>query len=109
MPKTITREELKKKIDSGDNFVLIEVLNRKEFMRTHIRGAINMPLMEIGHMAAERFDPDTEIVVYCADIECQASPKAAEKLEKLGFDRVYDYEGGKRDWLEAGYETESGR
>jgi rhodanese-related sulfurtransferase len=108
MPKFIDREDLKKKIDSGDDFVLIEVLGRKEFERRHIKGAINLPLMEIGHMAKERFDPETEIVVYCADADCQASPKAAKKLENLGFRNVYDYEGGKKDWVEAGYETASG-
>jgi rhodanese-related sulfurtransferase len=88
--------------------VLLEVLGKKESMRNHIRGAIHMPLMEVGHMAKERFDTETEIAVYCADTECKASPKAAEKLEDFGFKNVYDYEGGKKDWMEAGYETESG-
>jgi rhodanese-related sulfurtransferase len=108
MPKTIDRETLNKKIDSGDDFVLIEVLGKKEFERNHIKGAINMPLMEIGHMAKERFNPETEIVVYCASAECKTSPKAAKKLENLGFQNVYDYEGGKKDWIEAGLETEKG-
>lgn len=108
MPKSINREDVKRKIDSGEDFVLIEVLGTKEFMRKHIKGAINIPLREIGRTARERFDPEMEIVVYCADAECQASPRAAEKLENLGFKNVYDYEGGKKDWIEAGYETEGG-
>ncbi len=35
------------------------------------------------------------------------SPRAAWRLETLGFDAVYDYVGGKADWLAAGQPTES--
>jgi CBS domain-containing protein len=34
------------------------------------------------------------------------SPRAACRLEHLGFDPVYDYTGGKADWLAAGLPTE---
>jgi predicted transcriptional regulator len=34
------------------------------------------------------------------------SPRAAWRLEQLGFTRVYDYVGGKADWLAAGLPTE---
>ncbi len=33
------------------------------------------------------------------------SPRAAARLETLGFSRVYDYVGGKRDWLAAALPT----
>ena len=34
------------------------------------------------------------------------SPRAAARLESLGFKEVYDYESGKSDWLAAGLPTE---
>ena len=34
------------------------------------------------------------------------SPRAAWRLESLGFQNVYDYEGGKLDWMAAGLPTE---
>jgi len=34
------------------------------------------------------------------------SPRAASRLEILGFAAVYDYVGGKADWLAAGLRTE---
>ena len=34
------------------------------------------------------------------------SPRAAARLETLGFTKVYDYVGGKRDWLAAALPTE---
>jgi CBS domain-containing protein len=34
------------------------------------------------------------------------SARAAWRLEDLGFDRVYDYDAGRKDWQEAGLATE---
>ena len=34
------------------------------------------------------------------------SPRAAWRLETLGFGRVYDYEAGKQNWLASGLPTE---
>src|SRR3989442_5045952 len=34
------------------------------------------------------------------------SPRAACRLETLGFERVYDYVAGKADWLARGFRTE---
>ncbi len=37
------------------------------------------------------------------------SPRAAVRLEGLGFSRVYDYKDGKQDWLAHGFPTEGDR
>ena len=37
------------------------------------------------------------------------SPRAAWRLESLGFSRVYDYAAGKADWSASGLPTEGGR
>jgi hypothetical protein len=34
------------------------------------------------------------------------APRAAERLTTLGFDEVYEYKGGKLDWLAAGLPSE---
>lgn len=108
MYKTIDRKELEEKLDNGD-VTVIEVLDKEEYERNHIKGAINVPLSDIGKEIKGRFDLDREIVVYCADSDCGASPKAAEKLDRLGFENVYDYDGGKKDWQEAGNPMTGGR
>lgn len=108
MSQTIDRETLKRKIDGGDTFHLVEVLPSKDFEEEHLPGAINVPLSKIGRVARERFEPNDEIVVYCRNPDCMASPNAAKKLDTLGFENVLDYEGGKADWKAAGYPTESG-
>lgn len=104
--ETITAEELVELKDSGEDFVLVNVLGKDHYEEEHIPGAINIPLDHIGEAAIERLSKDDKIVVYCASFDCGASPKAAEKLEKLGFEHVIDYQGGLKDWKEAGNETE---
>lgn len=103
--KSITKEELKDKLEN-DSVKLIEVLEEEEFNNSHIAGAINIPLKRIGTEAKQKFNEEDEIVVYCSDYNCSASPTAAKKLESLGFNNVYDYEGGKKDWKEAGLQME---
>ncbi len=64
---TISREELKAKIDRGDEFVLVETLDEPFYRHSHLPGAINTPLEEIGAMEETIPDKDTEIIVYCMD------------------------------------------
>ena len=43
--KTISREDLKEKIDQGDDFVLLEVLSEAPYNRAHLPGAIRFQNM----------------------------------------------------------------
>ncbi len=104
--KTITKDELKNKLENA-NIHLIEVLDEEEFKKSHIKGAINIPLKKIGTRAKQWFGEEDEIVVYCSNYDCSASPTAAKKLESLGFKNVLDYEGGKKEWKDAGMPMES--
>ncbi|MFN2529773.1 MAG: rhodanese-like domain-containing protein [Pyrinomonadaceae bacterium] len=67
MLKTITREELKTKIDRKDEFILIETLADVAYQHAHLPGAINMPPNDIAKLAADLLpDKKADIVVYCA-------------------------------------------
>ncbi len=59
------REELKAKMDRGDDFVLVDVLDEPYYRQSHLPGAINLPLESVG--AAEEVLPDksAEVIVYC--------------------------------------------
>jgi rhodanese-related sulfurtransferase len=107
MAREITAEELKAKIDRGDTFHLVETLLPQEYEKWHIPTAINIHFNKIGKEARDRFGEDDEIVVYCHDEECNASPIAAKKLASLGYHNVYEFSGGKKAWQEAGYPVES--
>jgi len=110
--RKISREVLKRALDSDRDFTLINVLSAEAFEKEHIPGSHNVPHDDPALVRrAEEIagDKDQEIVVYCASTDCDASPKAARMLEDAGFSKVRDYEGGMKDWNEAGYEVAHGR
>jgi rhodanese-related sulfurtransferase len=47
MAENITRDELKAKMDRGDEFVLVDALSVGHYKSSHLPGAINLPLEEI--------------------------------------------------------------
>jgi rhodanese-related sulfurtransferase len=66
MVETISREDLKSKIDRGDDFVLVETLSEEQYRHTHLPGALNLPPDRVRDMAAELLpDKEADIVVYC--------------------------------------------
>jgi rhodanese-related sulfurtransferase len=51
-------------------------------------------------------DRDAEIVVYCANAQCQNSHIAAHRLSTLSYSKVAVYPGGKKDWEDGGMPLE---
>jgi len=108
MNDTITREQIKSKLDSKEPVTLVEALPREYFESTHLPGAINIPHDQIQEKAEKMLpDKDALIVVYCANTECQNSNIAASTLSELGYTRVFEYIEGKKHWLEADFPTNS--
>ena len=107
--QAIRRRKLESMIEQHEPFALVDVLDAESFHEFHIPGAINVPHGRHFEEEIQRAVPDKHlpVVVYCQDVSCDASPKAARKLEALGYDRVYHYEAGKRDWQQAGLPIES--
>jgi rhodanese-related sulfurtransferase len=105
----ITREQLKEKMDRGDDFVLVEALSQQYYQSSHLPGAINLPYEFVDE--AEKVLPDkkAEIIVYCMNPECVASAEEARELEEMGYERVLHYAAGKQDWIKAGLPVEGKR
>ena len=104
----VDRDQLKRMMDE-DVVTLVEVLDEKHFEEFHLPGALNVPLSGDFEQDIEATVPDksTPVVVYCLDEDCDASPEAAHRMEEIGYERVYDYTGGKTDWKEAGLPIET--
>lgn len=101
MVKNITRNELMKMISKGEEFTLVDVLDKDHYEKEHIKGAVSLPVSDIEKRAAKLLKKDETIVVYCASFDCQASTNAAKKLLSLGYKHVLDYKGGLKDYKEA--------
>jgi len=68
MVKTISRDELKQKLDRIDAFLLVETLPATSYHHNHLPGAINLPPDSVSTMASQVLpDKSAEIVVYCAN------------------------------------------
>ena len=66
---TISREELKEKIDRKHRFVLVETLPANSYNHAHLPGAINLPPDQIAQLAPKVLpDKTAEIIVYCAKL-----------------------------------------
>lgn len=107
--RKISREELKGKLDRGEEVVVVETLGPAYYEDSHLPGAINIPHTRVDDLAPGTLpDKTAQVVVYCSNRACQNSPQAAKRLDSLGYEHIYDYEEGKQDWIEAGLSIESG-
>jgi rhodanese-related sulfurtransferase len=104
---SITRDELKRKVDRAGDFKLVETLAPEQFQEGHLPGAINMPPDQVSKLAPRLLpDKQAEVITYCASSTCHASADAARELMKLGYRNVRHYAGGKADWTFAGLPVE---
>jgi len=90
------------------NASVVEVLPGPSFRKSHLPRAVNVPLDAAFEERIQSVVPDknTAVIVYCANIDCLLSPKAAERLDRLGYNKVFDYKAGKEDWTKANLPVE---
>ena len=66
MPQTITRDELKKKLDRGEKVTLVEALAPEYFAKGHLPGAVNVPMDRARELAPKLLqDKNAQVVTYC--------------------------------------------
>jgi rhodanese-related sulfurtransferase len=100
-------EEVKKKIDGGGKFVLVDVREESEFAKDHLPGAIHLGKGVIERDIEARVpDLGAEIVLYCGG--GFRSALAADNLQKMGYTNVISMDGGIRDWREKGHPLTKG-
>jgi rhodanese-related sulfurtransferase len=104
---TIDRDELRRKFENGEPFVLVDALPPMSYAHSHLPGAINLPPERVDASAPKRIvDKDAEIVVYCANPTCESSIETGRSLLALGYVNVRHYPGGKDEWRSSGLPLE---
>jgi len=87
--------------DGPSDVVLLDIRTPEEFAQARLEGAVN-----IDYYAADfqtklsELDPETTYVVYCRTGNRSAS--AMQIMQNLGFQRVYEIDGGIARWYEDG-------
>lgn len=98
--------DVKRRIESGETFLLVDVREDSEWAKGHLPGAVHM-----GRGVIERDietsvpETGTKIVLYCGG--GFRSALVADNLQKMGYTNVESMDGGWRGWNEAGLPTES--
>src|SRR5437764_10712269 len=109
--KTRVREtnvdEVKKRMDHGQKFLLVDVREESEYAKDHLPGAIHLGKGVIERDVEERVpDLNTPMVLYCGG--GYRSALAADNLQKMGYTNVLSMDGGIRGWREKGLPLSKG-
>lgn len=99
----VTAAEARQMLQEDASIVLIDVRTPAEYAEKHIPGARLIPNETIGNQLLEGIRQDARVMVYCRT--GHRSKQAADKLLQMGYQHVYDIEGGITVWP---YETEAG-
>jgi rhodanese-related sulfurtransferase len=99
--------DVKRRMDAGEKFLLVDVREESEFANGHIVNAVHMGKGVIERDIEQRV-PDTsaKVVLYCGG--GFRSALAADNLQKMGYTNVESMDGGWRGWLDAGLPTAKG-
>jgi adenylyltransferase/sulfurtransferase len=98
---TITVHELKAKMDRKEPFVLVDVREPHELAISQIPGHKLIPLGELPSRLNE-LNPKDEIILVCRT--GNRGVRAFQILQKAGFKRVFNLQGGVNAWAEMGRE-----
>lgn len=96
--------DVKRRMDAGEKFLLVDVREESEYANGHLPGAVHMGKGVIERDIEQRVpDPNAKLILYCGG--GYRSALAAENLQKMGYTNVESMNGGWRDWNAAGLPT----
>ena len=96
-------ETVKARMERGENFLLVDTREDREWAKGHLPGAIHIGKGVIERdIEAKVPDLDCEIILYCGG--GFRSALAADNLQKMGYTQAISMDGGYRGWTVAGYD-----
>lgn len=95
--QNITKEEVKQRIDSGEQLNILDVREAHERAEFNI-GGFHIPLGLVQTMQIDEIEhlKDEEVIVYCRS--GNRSGQACMLLETMGFTNVKNLTGGMLNW-----------
>jgi rhodanese-related sulfurtransferase len=96
--------DVKKRMDSGEKFLLVDVREDHEWANGHLPGAVHMSRGLIERDIEVKVpETSSKMILYCGG--GFRSALVADNLQKMGYSNVESMDGGWRGWLEAGLPT----
>ncbi|MFH1623831.1 MAG: FAD-dependent oxidoreductase [Pseudomonadota bacterium] len=93
--KGISAEDLKRKLDNGQEYTLLDVRDHEEYEKGHIPGAKLIPLGELRERLGE-LSRDQDVITYC--LQGIRSYNALRILQGNGFTKTMNLDGGINMW-----------
>jgi adenylyltransferase/sulfurtransferase len=93
----ITAEDLKGRLERGEEVFILDVRNPPEYQICRIPGSVLIPLPTLPQRFRE-LDPERELVVHCKS--GMRSQQAIQFLRQQGFRHLKNLEGGILAWAE---------
>lgn len=93
---SIDVHELKRRLDAGESFRLIDVREEDEWALCRLPHAELLPLSRFAQEAPQKLRPEEPIVLYCH--HGVRSLHAGQFLEQLGFTCLTNLSGGIHAW-----------
>ena len=100
-------EQVKKKLDRGEKFVLVDVREESEFAKDHLPTAIHLGKGIIERDIEARVpDLGAEIVLYCGG--GFRSALTCDAAQKMGYKKVFSLAGGHKAMVKENWPMKSG-
>ena len=96
----VTRQELARRLQQGEELVVLDVRPAEEYAAGHLPGAVSIPISELRRRLAE-LPRDREIVAYCRGPFCAFAHDAVQVLADAGL-TARRLEDGLPEWQAAG-------
>ena len=96
--EVLSYDDFKNQINN-DNVLLFDIRTMDEFNSGHLKGSINIDFYEekLFDKFFKKVNKSKPIYIYCRS--GNRSKKSSEKLKNLGFFKVFDLEGGYKNWI----------
>ena len=93
--------DVKRRMDSGEKLILVDVREDHEWAKGHLPNAIHLGKGIIERDIEQRVpDSAAKLILYCGG--GFRSALVADNLQKMGYTNVESMDGGWRGWTEAG-------
>ena len=94
MFKNISLEQAFNLIKQNDSIIIIDIRDKEDFQKRHIKNAINLSIYELERIKKIAPSFESTIIIYC--YSGIRSIAASEKLLELGYTNVYNIKKGYR-------------
>jgi rhodanese-related sulfurtransferase len=99
--------DVKRRMDAGEKFVLVDVREESEWAQGHLPGAIHLGKGIIERDIEQKVpDAGAKLILYCGG--GFRSALAADNLQRMGYTNVESMDGGWKGWIGAGLPTQKG-